>query len=194
MTRARWLAALALCSLVACGDKPQEFHATDVSEADFGKSFELVDHYGQVRYLEDFRGKVTVVFFGFTHCPDVCPTNLAKLADVVGKLGDSARDVQVLLVTVDPERDTPEVLAGYVTAFNPGFVGLTGSVEQIATVAREFRIFYQKSEGPRPGMYSVDHSAGTFILDQQGKLRLYVRHDQDSEMIAGDIQQLLDES
>jgi protein SCO1/2 len=197
MTIDRWLSALALCSLVnlvACGEKPQGFHATDVTGVEFGKKFELVDHHGQVRHLEDFRGKVAVMFFGFTHCPDVCPTTLAEQAEVLKKLGDSAKRVQMLFVTVDPERDTPEVLSGYVTAFNPGIIGLTGSLEQIDTVAREFKIFYQKSEGSQPGMYSVDHSAGTFIFDTQGRLRLYVRYDQDSDAIASDIERLLEEA
>ena len=197
MTSNRWLAVLALCSLVnlaACGEKPEAFQATDVTDAEFGKQFELVDHHGQLRHLEDFRGKVTVMFFGFTHCPDVCPTTLAELAAVLRKLGDSAKRVQVLFVTVDPERDTPDVLAGYVSAFNSDFIGLTGSLEQIATVAREFKIFYQKAEGSRPGMYSVDHSAGTFIFDAQGRLRLYVRYGQDREAIASDIMRLLGEA
>ena len=197
MTIKRWLSVLALCSLVslaACGEKPQGFHATDISDAGFGKQFELVDHHGQLRHLEDFRGKVTVMFFGFTHCPDVCPTTLAELAAVLRKLGDAAQRVQVLFVTVDPERDTPEVLAGYVTAFNSDFIGLTGSLEQIAAVAREFKVAYQKAEGSQPGMYSVDHSAGTFIIDAQGRLRLYVRYGQDGEAIASDITRLLGEA
>jgi len=197
MTTARWLSVLALYSLVilsACEQKPDAFHATDISNAGFGKSFELVDHHRQLRTLEDFRGKVVVMFFGFTHCPDVCPTTLSELAAVLGKLGDQAKRVQVLFVTVDPERDTPEVLAGYVTAFNPDFIGLTGSAEQIATVAREFKIFYQKTEGSRPDMYSVDHSAGTFVFDPQGRLRLYVRYGQDGDAIASDILRLLGEA
>jgi protein SCO1/2 len=197
MTRARWLSVMALCSLVnlaACGENPEAFHATDVSEVEFGKRFELIDHHGQLRHLEDFRGKVTVMFFGFTHCPDACPTTLAELAEVIRKLGDSAKHVQVLFVSVDPERDTPEVLAGYVTAFNSDFIGLTGSLEQIAAVAREFKIFYQKAEGSRPGMYSVDHSTGTFIFDAHGQLRLYVRYGQDSEAIASDILRLVGEA
>jgi protein SCO1 len=193
----RWLSVLALCGLVsfaACGEKPQAFRATDVTGVEFGKKFELVDHHGQLRHLEDFRGKVIVMFFGFTHCPDVCPTTLAEQAEVLKILGDSAKRVQILFVTVDPERDTPEVLAGYVTAFNPSFIGLTGSLEQIDTVAREFKIFYQKTEGARPGMYSVDHSAGTFIFDTQGRLRLYARYGLDSEAIASDIARLLGEA
>lgn len=197
MIMSRWSGLLALCGLVslaACEQKAEEFHATDVTGVGFAKQFELVDHHGQLRHLEDFRGKVTVMFFGFTHCPDVCPTTLAELAAVVRKLGDSAKRVQVLFVTVDPERDTPDILAGYVTAFNSDFIGLTGSPEQIATVAREFKIVYQKVEGSSPGIYSVDHSAGTFIFDTQGQLRLYVRHGQDSEAIVGDINRLLSEA
>jgi protein SCO1/2 len=190
----RWLSFMDLCGLVnlaACEQEPDEFQSTDITGADFGRQFELVDHYGKLRHLEDFRGKVTVMFFGFTHCPDVCPTTLAELAGVMTKLGDAAKRVQVLFVTVDPERDTPETLAGYVTAFNPEFIGLTGNLEQIAAVAREFKIVYQKVEGSSPDIYSVDHSAGTFILDAQGRLRLYVRYGQDSDAIASDINRLL---
>jgi protein SCO1/2 len=197
MIISRWHSALVLCSLVslvACGQKPDGFHATDITDAGFGKQFELVDHHGQLRHLEDFRGKVIVMFFGFTHCPDVCPTTLAELAAILRNLGDQAQRVQVLFVTVDPERDTSDVLAGYVTAFNSDFIGLTGSLEQIATVAREFKVAYQKAEGSRSGMYSVDHSTGTYIIDAQGRLRLYVRYGQDSEAIASDITRLLGEA
>jgi len=193
----RLLSILALCSLVAltaCEQKPRAFQSTDITGADFGRHFELVDHHGQLRHLEDFHGKLTVIFFGFTHCPDVCPTTLAELAGVMTKLGNAAKQVQVLFITVDPERDTPETLAGYVTAFNSDFIGLTGSPEQVAAVAREFNIVYQKVEGSSPDIYSVDHSAGTFVLDAQGRLRLYVRHGQSSEVIASDIMLLLGEA
>lgn len=197
MSGRRWLSALALCSLVllaSCEQEQKEFYATDVTGAAFGQEFELIDHHRQVRHLRDFRGKVTVMFFGFTHCPDACPTTLAELAGVVRKLGDAAQRVQVLFVTVDPERDTPDILAAYVTAFNSDFIGLTGSPEQIAAVAREFKIVYQKVEGSSPGIYSVDHSAGTFVFDTQGRLRLYVRYGQDSDAIASDITRLLGEA
>lgn len=190
----RCLSVLALCSLIslaACEQKPDEFQSTDVTGAEFGREFELVDHHAQLRHLEDFRGKVTLIFFGFTHCPDVCPTTLAELAGVMTELGAAAEQVQVLFVTVDPERDTPEVLAGYVTAFNPTFVGLTGNPSQIEAVAREFRVVYQKAEGSKPDNYSVDHSTGTYIFDPQGRVRLYVRYGQDRKSIVSDITRLL---
>jgi len=168
--------------------------AQQTAESLIKTDFDLLDHAGQRRSAADFRGQWMLVFFGYTFCPDVCPTTLAELATVARKLGDSAKRVQVLFVTVDPERDTPDILAGYVTAFNSDFIGLTGSREQIAAVAREFKIVYQKVEGSSPGIYSVDHSAGTFIFDTQGQLRLYVRHGQDSEAIVGDINRLLSEA
>ena len=182
-----------ICSLTGC-ERDQEveaFESTDITGADFGRDFELVDHNGKVRHLGDFRGKVVVMFFGFTHCPDVCPTTLAEFSGALQQLGDAANQVQVLFVTVDPERDTPKVLGAYVTAFNPGFLGLTGTPDQIAKVAREFKVIYRKAEGSRPGSYSVDHSAGTFIIDEQGRLRLYASYGLDSEAIAKDIGRLL---
>ncbi len=180
--------------LAGCGegDSSAAFHSTDITGADFGKRFDLVDHDGKPRQLEDFRGKVVVLFFGFTHCPDVCPTTLAEFNAVFSRLGDKARRVQVLFVTVDPERDTPEVLRSYVTAFNPAFLGLTGTPAQIADVGEEFRIIYKKVEGSRPGNYSVDHSAGTYIFDAEGRLRLYARYGQGAESLSSDIERLLD--
>lgn len=168
------------------------FESTDITGAEFGRQFELVDHTGKLRRLDDFRGKVVVMFFGFTHCPDVCPMTLVEFNAALAQLGEAAQKVQVLFVTVDPERDTPEVLGAYVTAFNADFLGLTGSAEQIAEVAREFRIVYRKAEGAQPGKYSVDHSAGTYIFDQQGRIRLYASYGQGSDAIASDIGRLLD--
>jgi len=195
-SRRRLLIMLALCgvvSLAGCGPngETEPFESTDITGADFGRQFELVDHHGTVRHLADFRGKVVVLFFGFTHCPDVCPTTLAEFNAALQQLGDAAKRVQVLFVTVDPERDTPEVLGAYVTAFNTDFLGLTGTPEQIAKVAREFKVIYQKAEGSQPGSYSVDHSAGTFVFDEQGRLRLYASYGLGSEAIAKDIGRLL---
>ncbi|UCH48366.1 MAG: SCO family protein [Betaproteobacteria bacterium] len=169
----------------------EAFESTDITGADFGRQFELVDHSGKLRRLEDFRGKVVVMFFGFTHCPDVCPMTLVEFNAALQQLGEAAQRVQVLFVTVDPERDTPEVLGAYVTAFNADFLGLTGTRDQIADVAREFRIVYRKVEGSQPGNYSVDHSAGTYIFDQQGRIRLYAPYGQGSQAIASDIERLL---
>ena len=167
------------------------FESSDITGADFGRQFELVDHTGKLRSLEDFGGKVVVVFFGFTHCPDVCPMTLVEFNAALEQLGEAAKNVQVLFVTVDPERDTPEVLGPYVTTFNADFLGLTGTAEQVAEVAREFRIVYRKVEGSQPQNYSVDHSAGTYIFDQQGRIRLYAPYGLGSEAIANDIGRLL---
>lgn len=181
----------ALLVLAACADQQASFRSTDVTGAEFGRDFELIGHDGEPRSLEDFRGQVTVVFFGFTHCPDVCPITLAELAAALDKLGEDAKRVQVLLITVDPERDTPDVLRGYVTAFHPSFVGLTGSAEQIASVAREFKVIYQRVDGSSPETYSMDHSAGSFVFDPEGRLRLYVSYGQGAEVFAHDIAHLL---
>ncbi|UCD69126.1 MAG: SCO family protein [Betaproteobacteria bacterium] len=185
---------LAVClSFAGCEQKgaSEAFESADITGADFGRQFTLIDHSGKLRRLEDFRGKVVVMFFGFTHCPDVCPTTLVEFNAALEELGEAAQRVQILFVTVDPERDTPEVLGSYVTAFNADFLGLTGTADQIAEVAREFRIVYRKVEGSRPGSYSVDHSAGTYIFDQQGRIRLYAPYGQGSEAIASDIGRLL---
>ena len=191
-----FLVSIALASVVClagCGqpsDRPV-FQSTDITGAKFGRDFELVDFNGKQRHLADFRGKVVVMFFGFTHCPDVCPTTLAEFNTALKQLGDAAGKVQVLFVTVDPERDTPDVLRGYVTAFNDHFLGLTGTPAQIAKVAKEYKIVYQKVPGSSPDNYSVDHSAGTYIYDEQGRLRLFAPYGLGAEAIASDIAQLL---
>lgn len=191
---ARTALLLIVMLLASCTDRAahEAFQSTDVTGADFGRDFELIDHNGKLRHLADFRGKAVVMFFGFTHCPDVCPTTLAELNAALRLLGDRANDIQVLFVTVDPERDTPDVLRAYVTAFNPAFLGLTGSTEQIATVAREFRVIHQKVEGSSAGSYSVDHSAGTYMFDAQGRLRLYASYGLGGEVLASDLERLLD--
>lgn len=170
-------------------DTPK-FALTDVTGVGFGRELNLTDHNGTPRTLADFRGKVVTVFFGFTHCPDVCPTTLAELAQVVKELGRDGDKVQVLFVTVDPERDTPQVLKQYVPSFNPAFLGLTGDREAIARAAKEFKVFYQKQPA-RNGGYSVDHGAGTFILDRGGRLRLYAQYGQGAASILHDIRILL---
>jgi protein SCO1/2 len=180
--------------LTGChGDKPA-FESTDVTGADFGKTFTLTDQNGKQRSLQDFRGQVVVVFFGFAHCPDVCPTTLAELAGAVRKLGPAGDKVQVMLVTVDPERDTQEVLGKYVTAFNPTFLGLRGNAEETARVAKEFKVIYQKVEGQKPENYTMDHSAGSYVFDTNGKLRLYVGYGRGADVFAHDIGLLLKQS
>ena len=183
-------------ALAACGRSPSapSFRATDVTGAEFGKELQLTDFNGQRRQLSDFRGKAVVVFFGYTHCPDVCPTTLSTLAAAIKKLGPDGDKVQVLIITADPERDTAEVLKQYVTAFNPTFLGLRGSVEETAKVAKEFKVIVQKNAGADPNNYTVDHSSGTYIYDPAGKLRLYVGYGQDADVFAHDIGLLLKKS
>ncbi len=159
--------------------------------AEFGRELELTDFNGQRRKLTDFRGKAVVVFFGYTHCPDVCPTTLSELASAVKKLGPAGDKVQVLFVTADPERDTPEVLKLYVSAFNPGFLGLRGTPEETARVAKEFKVILQKNPGGDPNNYTVDHSSGTYIYDTSGKLRLYAGYGQGADVFTHDIGELL---
>jgi protein SCO1/2 len=172
------------------GGKPS-FRATDVTGADFGRALSLIDHTGAPRTLADWKGKVVVVFFGFTQCPDVCPTTLATMADVMKRLGPQADDVQVLFVTVDPERDTRAVMAPYVTAFDPRFVGLYGDEEATRKAAREFKVFYTKVAGSTGSTYTIDHTAASYVIDRQGRLRLYVKHAQSPEDIAADLRTLL---
>mgnify|MGYP001165993488 FL=1 len=192
LRRLRLLAACVLAAglLAGCGEPAPSFHATDITGADYGKSLALTDHQGQPRTLESFRGKVVTLFFGYTQCPDVCPTSLSAMSEVMRQLGADADRVQVLFVTVDPERDTLELLAEYVPVFDPRFLGLHGSPERIAEVAKEFRIFYRKS-GDIGGQYTIDHSAGTYVFDPEGRLRLYVRYGETPENIAADIRTLL---
>lgn len=162
--------------LAACGSSGPRFKSTDITGADWGRDFSLTDTTGKTRTLADFRGKVVVLFFGYIFCPDVCPTTLFDLKQVIDRLGADGRQVQVLNVTVDPERDTPELLGRYVATFDPSFIGLYGDLEQTRKVAKEFKVFFQKVPGPTPGSYSVDHTAGSYVFDPQGRLRLFVTY------------------
>lgn len=185
--------ALATLWLAGCDSRKPAFRNTDVTGAEFGKGFELTDHTGKPRTLADYHGKVVTVFFGYTHCPDVCPTTLTEMAEVMKLLGEKSDRVQVLFVTVDPERDTQELLASYVPAFDSRFVGLFGDPDATARVAKEFRVFFQKVPGSAPGIYTVDHSAGSFVYDTRGRLRLFVKHGQGAEPLAQDLRRLIDE-
>jgi protein SCO1/2 len=162
-----------------------------VSGADFGRELQLTDFNGQARKLSDFHGKAVVVFFGYTHCPDVCPTTMQELASAMKKLGPDADKVQVLFVTADPERDTPEILKQYVTAFDARFLGLRGTPEQTAQAAKNFKVLIQKNAGSDPRNYTVDHSSGTYLYDPQGRLRVYVSYGQGADVFAHDIAALL---
>ena len=185
------LLALLAAALVACAPPAQKFRASDITGSSFGHDFALVDFNGKARTLEDFRGKVVVMFFGYTHCPDVCPTTLAELAEAMKRLGADADKVQVLFVTVDPARDTAELLAQYVPAFDKRFLGLRGDADALARTAGEYKVIYQKQPGTTPGSYSMDHSAGTYIYDPQGRLRLYVSYGQGTDVFVHDIGALL---
>jgi len=188
----RHLAAVALAaSLLACTAGGPQFKASDITGSSFGRDFELRDPQGNTRRLADFRGKAVVVFFGYTQCPDVCPTTLASLAEAMKELGPDADRVQVLFITVDPERDTPALLAQYVPAFDPRFLGLYGDAEATARTAKEFKIIYQKVPGSSAGTYTMDHSAGTYVFDPQGRLRLYVANGQGADVFAHDLRELL---
>lgn len=184
-------ASLLALSLAGCGPSQPAFRNTDVSGADCCKDFRLTDHNGNVRTLADFRGKAVVMFFGYTQCPDVCPTTMLEMKTVLQQLGTDAERVQVLFVTVDPARDTRELLSHYVPAFDPGFLGLYGDMETTAKTAREFRVFYQKQPGTTASSYTVDHTAGSYVFDPQGRVRLFVRHGDGGANLAADLRTLL---
>lgn len=176
----------------ASGDHPVNFEsAADITRATCCKDFRLTDHNGQARTISDFRGKVVVMFFGFTQCPDVCPTTFLDIQAVLKKLGADAKRVQVLFVTLDPERDTPALLSQYVGSFDPSFLGLYGDTSTTAATAKEFRVFYKKQPGSTPSSYTLDHSVGSYVFDTNGKIRLFVAYGQKPERLISDIQVLL---
>ena len=184
------LAVLAGCERPGAGAKPQ-FLAVDVTGADFGRSLSLPDPSGRVWTLDDLKGKVTVLFFGYTQCPDVCPTTMAELAAVKKLLGKNGDRVQGVFITIDPERDTPEVLKNYVSSFDPNFIALRGTPEQTAAAAKEFKVFYAKVAGKSPGSYTMDHTAASYVLDADAKLRLFVRYGSGAAPLAADLKTLL---
>jgi len=181
---------LVLC-LVACEKKPV-FSNTDLTGLGYAKDFKLTDHTGKERSLKDFKGKVVLVFFGFTQCPDICPTTMAEMASVMQQLGPQADRLQVIFITLDPERDTQQLLAKYVPAFDARFLGLYGDAAATAAVAKEFKVFYQKVPGKNPANYTIDHTSGSYAYDPQGRVRLYVRHGQAIAPIVSDIKLLLE--
>ena len=183
-----WSIIICSLALAACDGAPR-FKSTDITGADYGRSLELPDTSGRVRHLEDFRGKAVVLFFGFTHCPDVCPTTLADLAGVMKTLGPDAERVQVLFVTVDPERDTAADLAQYVHAFDPRFVALRGDLPATQRVAKDFKIYFEKRK--QGDSYTIDHSAQSYVIDPQGRLRLLVRHDRLAQDLPDDLRVIL---
>jgi protein SCO1/2 len=182
----------ALVFLSSCDSKVEpDFLSTDITDASFGRDFKLFDHNGDLRSLADFRGKVVVLFFGYTNCPDICPSIMAKLAGAIKNLGKDSNHVQVLFISVDPEHDTPALLKQYVSTFNPNFLGLSGDLEITRNIAKEFKIAFQKQTEATQDRYVMEHSAGTYILDQKGKLRLYVNTDTNIDIISHDILELL---
>jgi len=191
LVRTCCIAAL-LVILSACSPKP-EFKNIDITGSTaFGKDFSLVDPNGKVRTLADFKGKVVVMFFGYTQCPDVCPTTLTEMQQVMTFLGPQSDQVQVLFVTVDPARDTAAILKQYVPAFDPRFLGLRPADDAaLEKVTKDFKIYYQKVPGTSPGSYTIDHTAGSYAFDPEGRLRLYIKHAQGPETLAHDLKELL---
>ena len=191
VSRRTWILAAAALMLGACSpDKPQ-FRSIDVTGADYARDFKLADHNGQQRTLADFRGKVVVIFFGFAQCPDVCPTAMAELAEVKRLLGADAGKLQGLFVTLDPERDTPEVLKAYMGNFDPAFLALRPEAQELPDLAKHFKIFYKKNEGKTAGSYTLDHTAASYVFDPQGRVRLYTRHGMGPAALSEDLKILL---
>lgn len=195
ITRRRLLAAAGALGLAGCdqltgGVKPG-FKAIDITGADYGRALALPDPDGKVHTLADFKGKVTVVFFGYTQCPDVCPGTLTELAQVKKALGPAGERVQGVFITVDPERDTPERLKAYVQNFGSGFVALRGTPEQTQAVAKDFRVYYAKVPGKTESSYTMDHTAGSYIFDASGRLRLFTRYGSGAEALKSDLEALL---
>jgi protein SCO1/2 len=197
MMRLLILIFIALTTLVACDNKLSPstpkiaFVNTDITGIDYAQKFSLTDHQGQARTLEDFRGKLVLLFFGYTQCPDVCPTTLSEMAQVMKLLDKDADKVQVLFVTLDPERDTPALLSRYVPSFYPSFLGLVGDKAATDEVVKEFKLFVQKIPAKTGSGYTIDHTAGSYLFDTQGHIRLFIRHGLGAEPIAQDIRTLL---
>lgn len=196
-----WAALAALTLAVACGDKSgtgsaskPSFRSIDITGADYARRLELPDAEGKPRNLTEFKGKVVVVFFGYTQCPDVCPTTMAELSQIRRALGEDGTRLQGVFVTVDPERDTAPVLKAYVDTFDAGFVGLRGNADQTQQAAREFKVFFAKVPGKTESSYTIDHTAGAYVFDPQGRIRLFSRHNAGPKALEEDIRALLRES
>jgi len=177
--------------LAACSPSKPAFNSVDITGANYARNFALTDAAGKKRALADFGGKVVVVFFGFAQCPDVCPTTLSDFAQVKKQLGADGDRLQVIFITVDPERDSPQVLASYVPNFDPSFIGLTGTPDEISATAREFKVFYQKVPGRTETSYTIDHTAGSYVFDKEGRIRLFVKHAAGIESLVADLRQLI---
>jgi protein SCO1/2 len=186
-----WLVFSLCLLLAACNPSGPRFNSTDITGADYGKDFKLTDHTGKVRTLADFKGRAVVMFFGYTRCPDVCPTTMVEMKQIIEKLGEDGKRVQVLFVTIDPERDTPALLAQYVPAFDPGFLGMYADLDTTQKTAKDFKVFFQKVPGKAPDSYTMDHTAGSYVFDPQGRLRLFARHGGDIAPLVADLKTLL---
>ena len=186
---ASWLAAGGL--LAGCSPQAPTFKSNDITGAPFAQDFKLTDHTGQVRTMADFRGKAVVVFFGFTQCPDVCPTSMTTLAEVKRLMGDQGKQLQVLFITLDPERDTLPLLKVYMTNFDPSFLALRPDPAELKAVADSFKIYYRKAEGTTPTSYTMEHSAGKYVFDTNGAIRLFSSYGTEPNVIAKDILTLL---
>ncbi|MCJ0762125.1 SCO family protein [Variovorax terrae] len=175
----------------ACTESKPQFKAVDITGAGYARDFQLTDHNGQPRSLKDFKGRLVVVFFGYTQCPDVCPTSMAELAEAKKLLGPDGDKLQGLFVTVDPERDTPEVLKAYMGNFDPGFLALYTTPDKLEALAKDFKIYYKKVPGKTATSYTMDHSAGSYVYDTQGNVRLFTRYGSGAQALADDLKLLL---
>ena len=187
----QWLAMASLTLCLACSPEKPSFNAIDLTGADYAQGFELKDHNGQLRTMADFKGKVVVVFFGYTQCPDFCPTTLTEWVQVKKSLGEQGDRLQAVFITVDPERDTPEMLKAYMGNFDPTFLALVPSLDALPALAKSFKVYYKKVPGPTPTSYTMDHQAGTYIYDTEGRVRLYARYGLGPQAMAQDIAKLL---
>ena len=177
----------------ACSDAKPSFSGIDLTGADYAQGFTLPDHNGQTRTLADFAGKVVVVFFGYTQCPDVCPTSLAELAEAKRLLGTDGERLQGLFVSVDPERDTPEIMMAYMANFDPGFLALHAELADLPALAKSYKLYYKKVDGATPTSYTMDHSAGSYVYDTRGRIRIYHRYGSGAAALAADLRLLLAE-
>lgn len=185
-------ATMAASLMTACAPAKTEFKSVDITGAEYARDFKLPDQNGQVRTMADFKGKAVVVFFGYTQCPDVCPTTMSELAEVKRQLGADGERLQAVFVTVDPARDTAEMLKAYMGNFDPTFIALRPETpEQLAALAKDFKIYYKKVEGKTESSYTMDHSAGSYIYDPQGRLRLFARYGSGPQALLSDLQTLL---
>ncbi|MDP2073957.1 SCO family protein [Hydrogenophaga sp.] len=177
--------------IAGCSEPAASFSGIDITGADYATGFSLTDHNGQARTLADFKGKAVVIFFGFTQCPDVCPTSMSELAEAKRLLGADGERLQGLFVSIDPERDTPEIMKQYMASFDPSFLALYAAPDALPALAKSYKIYYKKVDGPTPTSYTMDHSAGSYVYDPQGRIRLYHRYGSGAPALAADLKKLL---